>query len=416
VTAAPPGTAAPPAAPPVAGPDAGLPVAAAAGGAAPAAGGRVAGLDGLRGLAALYVVVHHCWLLSFRGYPANTGPAFVGWLLYGHLAVVAFIVISGFSLAVAPARRGWRLGGAARFARRRAWRILPPYWAALAVSLVVARLVTPMPHSGPPTGRSVLVYGLLLQDNMTAPVPNGALWSIAVEAELYVAFPLLLLIRRRAGAAVLLAVAAAPTVVPGLLAATTPSVDRLTGLTPHFAPLFAAGIAAAGVVAAGQRIRRLPWHLLAGIAAGPVLLLVVAAGPVWTVHHFYWVDLAVGLPVALLLAAVATGRPAPLVRLLATRPVRSLGTFSYSLYLIHVPIVVAISRRLVSPHVPPGLPSLWITLALAVPACLVAARLFAAVFEIPFQRHRSAAPLRAAARARWARLHRHQHQHQHQHQ
>ena len=36
--------------------------------------GRVAGLDGIRGLAALYVVVHHCWLLTFRGYPADTGP------------------------------------------------------------------------------------------------------------------------------------------------------------------------------------------------------------------------------------------------------------------------------------------------------------------------------------------------------
>src|SRR5690349_16715719 len=52
---------------------------------------RIPGLDGIRGLAALYVVVHHCWLLSFPGYPANTGPAWGGWLLYGRLAVVMFI-------------------------------------------------------------------------------------------------------------------------------------------------------------------------------------------------------------------------------------------------------------------------------------------------------------------------------------
>ncbi|HVD88699.1 MAG TPA: acyltransferase family protein, partial [Jatrophihabitantaceae bacterium] len=88
--------------------------------------GRAVGLDGIRGLAALYVVVHHCWLVSFHGYPANTGPAWLGWLVYGHLAVVVFIVLSGFSLAIAPARRGWRLGGTVRFAQRRAWRILPP--------------------------------------------------------------------------------------------------------------------------------------------------------------------------------------------------------------------------------------------------------------------------------------------------
>ena len=43
--------------------------------------GRVAGLDGIRGLAALYVVVHHCWLLTFHGYPANTGPVWLGWML-----------------------------------------------------------------------------------------------------------------------------------------------------------------------------------------------------------------------------------------------------------------------------------------------------------------------------------------------
>jgi len=72
---------------------------------------RVTGLDGIRGLAALFVVVHHTYLESFPGYPVNTGPSWLAWLLYGHLAVVVFIALSGFSLAVAPARRAWQLGG-----------------------------------------------------------------------------------------------------------------------------------------------------------------------------------------------------------------------------------------------------------------------------------------------------------------
>ncbi|HEY2948957.1 MAG TPA: acyltransferase family protein, partial [Micromonosporaceae bacterium] len=79
--------------------------------AAPRERARLVGLDGIRGLAALFVMVHHCWLLSYPGYPANTGPAWTGWLLYGHLAVVVFIVLSGFSLAVSPARHDWQLGG-----------------------------------------------------------------------------------------------------------------------------------------------------------------------------------------------------------------------------------------------------------------------------------------------------------------
>jgi peptidoglycan/LPS O-acetylase OafA/YrhL len=368
---------------------------------------RVTGLDGLRGLAALFVVVHHCWLLSFRGrYPLVDGPDWLGWLLHGRFAVVFFITLSGFSLAIAPARHGWRLGGVRRYAQRRAWRILPPYWAALVFSLFVAYMWTRMPLADPPTARAVVVYGLLLQDFVPAPVPNAVFWSIAVEAALYLAFPLLLIVRRWAGAAVMLAAVVVPVVVVGLLVPavsvtpTTPATaasPMQTWFTFELAPLFAMGVVAAGVVAAGERVRRLPWHWLALLAAAPVLLLIVVQGSVWTVAHYYWIDLALGPAIALLLAAVATRRPAPLTWLLATRPVSRLGRYSYSLYLIHLPIVLVINRKLVAPHVPPGLPRFWVTLVLATSASLVAAWVFASIFEIPFQRYRSWAALRSAA-------------------
>src|SRR2546429_8956541 len=96
--------------------------------------GRIAGLDGVRGLAALYVVVNHIFMRAFPGYPADTAPFWAGWFIYGRFAVVVFIVLSGLSLTLAPARSGWRLDAVSRFARRRAWRVLPPYWAALALS------------------------------------------------------------------------------------------------------------------------------------------------------------------------------------------------------------------------------------------------------------------------------------------
>jgi peptidoglycan/LPS O-acetylase OafA/YrhL len=181
-------------------------------------------------------------------------------------------------------------------------------------------------------------------------------------------------------------------------------VEGLNGLTLHLAPLFAAGVVAAGVLVARDRVRRLPWHWLAALAAAPVVILIVVQGSVWTVRHYFWIDLALGPAMAMLLAAVATGRPRLLVRLLDTRPLNSLGSFSYSLYLVHLPIIMVISRRIAAPLVGRGEQAFWITLVLGVPISLVAAWVFASIFELPFQRHRSYRALTAAARARSTRL------------
>lgn len=368
-----------------------------------AAQGRLAGLDGIRGLAALFVVLHHCRLASFPGFPYDTGPGWLSWLLYGHFAVVLFIVLSGFSLAVSPARSGWRIGGLRRFAARRAWRILPPYWGALAFSLAVAWTLVPQPGQGVPTLKSVVLYGLLLQDIAGSPSPNGAFWSIAVEAQLYLVFPLMVLILRRLGAAALLGGVTALVAVIGLLAPTVPAVAALMRLTPQFAVLFALGVVAAGVATRPDRPAR-PWPAMLAVAAAvPVVVLIVANGPVWTVRHFFWIDLAIGPAAGLVLVSVATRRPAGLVRMLDAAPIRALGRFSYSLYLTHAPIVVVLSTLVVAPLADPGLPRFLVTTAVAVPACLLFAWLFAAVLELPFQRHRSWSALRTAARGRLSR-------------
>src|SRR4051795_12096619 len=166
---------------------------------------RLAGLDGIRGVAALFVVVNHIFLRTFPGYPRDRAPFWAGWFIYGRFAVVLFIVLSGFSLALGPARHGWRLGAVAGFARRRARRILPAYWAALVFSLAVAWLVVPPPGQAAPGGKSILVDGLLVQNLVGAPSPNRSFWSMAVEVQLYLAFPLLLLMVRRWGAVAMVA-------------------------------------------------------------------------------------------------------------------------------------------------------------------------------------------------------------------
>jgi peptidoglycan/LPS O-acetylase OafA/YrhL len=355
---------------------------------------RLIGLDGIRGLAALFVVLHHSWLMAYPGFPEPEGPVWARGLAYGHFAVVVFIVLSGFSLAVSPARSGWRLDGVRKFARRRAWRILPPYWAALVFSLAIAWLVIPQPGEGSPTAKSVVVFGSLFQDTIGSPSPNGAFWSIAVEAHLYFVFPLMLLVLRRAGAITLLCTLTVPVALIGALAPHSHAMHWMLRFSPQFAVLFGVGVVAAKIVERPRDSRFWPWAALAAVL--PVVVLIAVEGQQWTVEHFFWVDLALGPAAGLLLAAIASGRPAPLVRVLDTRPLRELGSFSYSLYLIHAPIVVALASEVVLPHVRAGLPAFLTILALAVPISLVTARLFAALFELPFQRYRSWRALRAA--------------------
>jgi peptidoglycan/LPS O-acetylase OafA/YrhL len=352
---------------------------------------RLTGLDGLRGLAALFVVVNHIFLRAFPGYPADHAPFWAGWFIYGRFAVVVFIALSGFSLALAPGRRGWRLDGVSRFARRRARRILPAYWAALAFSLVVAWLLVRPPGEGVPGTRSVLVNGLLVQNIVGAPSPNRSFWSMAVEAQLYIAFPLLLLMVRRFGAVAMVAVV---TVIVATVGIVGPHVSRLDTFViqsaPDLAALFAVGILSAGIVGASKARRAWPWAWLALAAAAPVFATIWWQGSVWTLDHLFWIDLALGPAIACLLAALATGRPAPLLRLLEARPIRSLGASSYSLYLTHGPIVVVIYQEIVAPRFHHGVAAFLVTIALAVPVAILFARGFAAVFETPFLRRRGA--------------------------
>ncbi|WP_275293223.1 acyltransferase [Amycolatopsis sp. La24] len=359
---------------------------------------RLSGLDGLRGIAALFVVLHHCRLFAYPGFPVDNGPPWLSPLLYGHLAVVVFIVLSGFSLAAAPAQRDWRLGRVRTFLRRRAWRILPAYWAALLLSFLVARFLVTETPDVVPTGKSLLVFGFLVQDAVSAPSPNSAFWSIAVEAQLYLVFPLLLVLRRHVGAITLMVCVCTGVILIRLLSGQVPVFASLLHATPEFAVLFTLGAVAAGVLAPGAR-HRVPWPWLALGGGVGIAGLIAVLGSVRTVSNYFWIDLLAAFPTAALLAGLAQGRPRGLVRLLDTAPLRALGSCSYSLYLVHVPIVAVVSRLLIGPHVPAGLPAFLLTTVIVLPVALVFARGFAAVFELPFQRHRSAAALLAAARA-----------------
>jgi len=343
---------------------------------------RLAGLDGIRGLAALFVVVNHVFERAFPGYPADRAPLWAAPFIYGRFAVVVFIVLSGFSLALAPAGRGWHLDSLGQFALRRMRRILPPYWAALAFSVAVAWLVLPPPGQGLPYARSVVVNGLLVQNLVVAPSPNRAFWSLAVEAQLYILFPLLLLAVRRHGAAVMVAAVTLVVAGIGILA---PHVPRLAVFVaesaPDLAALFAVGILTAGVVRASEARRSWNWPALALFALLPAGATICLAGTVWTLDHLLWVDLMLGPAIGCLLAGIAVGRPATLVRLLHARPLRMLGVSSYSLYLTHGPIVVVVYELIVARVVGHGASAFLLAAGLTLPLAVLFAHGFASLFE-----------------------------------
>ena len=72
--------------------------------------------------------------------------------------------------------------------------------------------------------------------------------------------------------------------------------------------------------------------------------------------RLFWVDLALAPAIACLLIGLAAGRPAPLLRLLDSRPIRGLGSSSYSLYLTHAPIIAIVYELFVAHWLHPGPP------------------------------------------------------------
>lgn len=351
-------------------------------------------LDGLRGLAALYVVLHHAWLTVWpleRG-RAPGGDASWTWVFaFGHLAVAVFIVLSGFVLAAPAAAAGWRLRGGARgFLLRRARRILPPYYAALALSLLLVATVaggetgTHWDISVPVDATGVAANALMAQNVVAQGQANHVFWSIAVESQIYLLFPLFVLVCARRGLGVALAAAGALSAALVALVSAVPVAGPvvLSGLTPQFLLLFALGAGAAAVVGSGAA-RRVPFGALAA-AGGGTVAIVAAAGPETALARLVELDVVAGAATAALLVALCRAPRGALSRLLASRPLSGLGGFSYSTYLVHAPLLQVAWLAWVRPTGLAGEGAFALLVAAGVPAALVLSYGFHLVFERPF--------------------------------
>ena len=366
----------------------------------PAATDRLDFLDGLRGLAALFIVCHHSYsLVELCG---GALPRSVVFLRFGHFVVTLFIILSGYCLAMPLLKGGALRGGTLGFLKRRAIRILPPYYAAVGISLVISLLAgggwIPMTGFIPVTAAGVASH-LLLVNNIWGntshtvfgdPTLSGVFWSTAVEWQISLLFPVLAWLWRRFHP-----LAVAPVI--GLLAYGVERAGAGTvwaGLSAPYYLMFAVGMLAATVVYAPwcARLReRAPWSFLCGVSFTGFCAVSVQQGYNNLSTMFGIADLLFA-PFAFTLL-IAASRFGELQRALSWKPITALGAFSYSIYLLHEPLLKVLFGAFFEHHVGTlgAAAALALTLVTLVPLTILASRLFYEWFEKPVIRQPSKA-------------------------
>ncbi len=330
---------------------------------------HVAAIDSVRAIAALTVVLYHAWLYTLPKVSAGHRESTSDLILHElRLGLVLFFVLSGFLLYRPWAQgRAPKLGG---YALRRAARIVPAYWLAVAGSALLLWQHDAVPGVRLPAADDLWLFAVFGQNftDATLLTLNAPMWTLAVEVTFYAALPLLgwLALRwnRKLGVVLVpLAFGVAGVLYNRMLADDTNVQLTLTKILPAMAPYFALGMLAA----VAQRVRFAPLLLLGGA------LLVIGDG-VWAadaatrgshdIELRIWRDVPAAAGFALILAVIAARPP----RLLATAPLAWLGRVSYGIYLWHVPLLLFLRAHDLLPLNPAGAFA-----AVIVPTLLVAA-------------------------------------------
>lgn len=377
-------------------------------------------LDGLRGLAALYVALFHA--MGYTGYTTTvqtqtSAPMrFIAAILdYGAYAVPVFIVLSGFCLMLPLAQRGTTTlpGGVLNYIRRRAWRILPAYYVALLLSLALIGLTpalqipqnTAWDTKIPVTFGAIIAHLLLIQNVLPDWIfkIDGPMWSVAIEWQIYFLFPTLLLpILRRTNVAITVVVATVISLLPHVL---LPRSINFDFSHPWFLALFTMGMAGASVVFSNNPTvakyrTKIPWGWL-NTALTLALLGALIVFKDWMGWHDYLSESLVGLITMSWLIQYAGairqgGRRSLSQRILESRLLVGLGAFSYSIYLIHNPIQGLINQELL--HVNMSADArLALMLGVVTPLALLCSYVFYMLVERRFMQWRERAVPAASA-------------------
>jgi peptidoglycan/LPS O-acetylase OafA/YrhL len=307
----------------------------------PVGSGRVLAVDGLRGVAALLVVIFHLhgaisrsatgWLWAPLDWAARNG----------FLGVDIFFVISGYVIALTVSKGAPTPGYFGRFIVRRSIRLDPPYWSAILLEILLLYLTMRMfPGLSVklPTTPQLLAHLVYAQELLGYGSVVNVFWTLCYEIQFYSFFVGLVVVQ-----AMLPARWRRP-LWTGLFYAVLFAFSLWTRYwRPEWLPeglaidrwfQFFIGALTWRVVASRGRLMTLvaAWSalaaavLLARAAPTQLLALFVSGLLVFAAHHERW------------------------ARLLAVRPLRFLGTISYSLYLYHSSVgwrFVSLAQRLI---------------------------------------------------------------------
>jgi peptidoglycan/LPS O-acetylase OafA/YrhL len=381
----------------------------------PPARPRFDSIDVLRGLAAFSVVVYHLWLRYFPGQSTQAHPAQLpadhrtAFLItfpiqYGYFGVTLFFVLSGFCIHLPQAWRfattrddGLRIGA---FARQRARRLYPAYLASIVfASLVMAALPMALSASRGTLQDLVKVFGLkealadvffLLPFYPPASTFNGVYWTLIYELQFYAAYPVLLYAFRRFGPKSVLVTL----LIIEVAYASFPVPMRYIGLSRWF-EWYLGMYAAEGVVT--------NWR---GVPAKSMAMFGLAAGVAATIEPHLWpyrdVLLSVGMVGLLVLfvrSEAAEEAKARMPWFRRSNALLALGACSYSLYLIHIPVIDLTwnaAHLAAKYHVVPAAVAKLIA-PISIPTALLIGYRFFVAFERPFLRkRRTPAPAKAS--------------------
>ena len=318
---------------------------------------HIPALDGIRGIAILLVLVHH----SAFPLPVVTAldQVFVNWTLAGWVGVDLFFVLSGFLITGILLDAKGAPSYFRNFYARRVLRIFPLYYAAVTL-LVISGMIAR--EQGWYWAHGVNVFSSV---QGRIPFVHGHFWSLAVEEQFYLVWPLCVwaLTRRRfrhlvVGIIVGAAVARSAFWAAHFLGWVIVNPVWLYTLTPLRADGLAMGALVALVARDRDGLPRLrtlmPWA-----GAGSVIviaLLTLRHGhyqfSMWDVQAAGYTANALG-GAALIICAL-TGRPRALSAALRNPILRSFGKYSYCLYIVHPFVSHALELRQLGPRVTSG--------------------------------------------------------------